>query len=136
MTEEKQQRMQKAYMELQGIEQQMGQIQGQLQVVDQQVIELQNTKVAVQDLKHADISSNLWAPISQGIFVQAELKDNKKLLVNVGSDILVKKKISETKELLDSQIEEIQKAHTHLLETMQQLSTQGQAIQKELLENV
>jgi len=40
------------------------------------------------------------APIINGIFVKAELKDNQNLLINVGADTVVEKTVSQAVELL------------------------------------
>lgn len=127
--------LQHKYLELQLIDQQIRQIQQQIGLLDAQIVEYNNNKAALEDLAKSKIGSATLMSISPGIFAKGELRDNKELLVNLGADVMVKKSIEETKDLLDKQIMEIKKTHEYLMQNLQELVVQAQAIQKEL-ENV
>jgi prefoldin alpha subunit len=131
MEKEKQQ-LQEKYMQMQLMEQQMQQVQKQLKLIEQQMQELTLTEQALNDLKNAKIGSEILVPIASGIFVKAELKDNKELAVNVGADTVVKKSIEEAKELIINQVEEITKIQEDLTGNMEKLQLSAQSIQKEL----
>ena len=90
--EENQKELQKMYLELQLLDEQMKQIQKQITMLDEQLVELNNTIQALDDFNKTSVGSNILVPLSPGVFANAELKDNKELLVNVGSNIVVKKK--------------------------------------------
>jgi len=133
--EEKKQ-LQEKYMQMQLIEQQMQQIQKQLKLIEQQVQELNLTEQALDDLKDTKAGTEILVPIASGIFVKAELKDNKDLAVNVGADTVVKKDVGEAKKLITNQLEEITKIQQDLTENLEKLSISAQNIQKELQELV
>ena len=68
-----------------------------------------------------------------GIFMKAQLKDNNELLINVGSDVIVKKTFSESKEMLESQLNELESimenANEQVSELAAQLELRSQALQ-------
>lgn len=139
MSKNQEDNLQQKYLELQQITQQIKQIQQQLSMIDAQIVEFNSTNISLDDLEKSKAGSEMLVALSPGIFVKGELKDNKELVVNVGSDILVSKNISETKKLIDTQINEINKARDQLLENLQELVLQAQSIEKEfesLSENV
>ncbi len=131
MEKEKQQ-LQEKYMQMQLIEQQMQQIQKQLKLIEQQMQELILTEQALDDLKNTKTGTEILVPLASGIFVKAELKDNKELAVNVGADTVVKKDVGEAKKLITNQLEEITKIQQDLTENMEKLNLSAQSIQKEL----
>lgn len=131
MEKEKQQ-LQEKYMQMQRIEQQMQQIQKQLKLIEQQTQELILTEQALDDLKNTKTGTEILVPLASGIFVKAELKDNKDLAVNVGADTVVKKDVGEAKKLITNQLEEITKIQQDLTENMEKLQSSAQTIQKEL----
>ena len=133
MTDEKQQQQMQKYMELQQIDQQMKQIQKQLMLLDEQIQELHITKQALDDIKNTEPGTGILAPVSSGIFISSELKDNKEVRINVGSGTVVKKSIPEAKELIQKQLDEIKKIHKDMLANMQNLGEQAEMLQKELM---
>jgi len=128
--------LQEKYMQMQLIEQQMQQIQKQLRLIEQQLQELTLTEQALDDLKNTKTGTEILVPIASGIFVKAELKDNKELAVNVGADTVVKKNVGEAKKLITNQLDEITKIQQDLTLNMEKLQLSAQSTQKELQELV
>lgn len=123
---------QQKYIELQLIDQQIRNIQKQLQIVDQQIIELVMTRQSLEELKDVKVNSSTLAPIASGIFIKADIKDKNELIVNVGSNVAVKKKREEVKEMIIKQLDDVKKIQTDLLVNLQKLSLSAQEIEKEL----
>lgn len=132
MAEENEKELQQKYLEMRLIEQQIKQVQQQAQQVDQQIVELNNIKSNLDDFAKTKIGSEILVPISPGIFVKGELKDNKELIVNVGENTAVKKDIPETKKLIDDQLKEMERAHGQILQSLQELVLQAQLIEKDM----
>jgi prefoldin alpha subunit len=112
MTKEKQddkkvQELQQKYMQMQMSDQQVKQVQQQLEAVQTQIIEIQTILFALDDISKTEIGKEILIPLSSGIFVRAELKENRMLNVNVGSNTVVEKSVQETKALLERQITEL-----------------------------
>ncbi len=124
--------LQNKYMQYQMIDQQMKQIQQQVQVIEKQLVDLAVTRQAMDDLEKTNVGSEILVPVSNGIFTKAELKDNKKLILNVGSNTAVEKSIPDTKKLIDNQFKEIKKVQKDLMKDLQNLAVQAQIIEKDL----
>ncbi|MDD5253616.1 MAG: prefoldin subunit alpha [Candidatus Nanoarchaeia archaeon] len=92
-------------LDLQTLSYQIQQLQEQLQIIENQFTELSILSSALDEVKESK-GKNSLIPLGPGIFAEAELKDTDKVLVNVGSEIMVRKTIQEAKELIEKQIEE------------------------------
>ena len=130
--EENQKELQKMYLELQFLDEQMKQIQKQITMLDEQLVELNNTIQALDNFNKTAIGSNILVPLSPGVFANAELKNNKELLVNVGSNIVVKKNVDETKELLKKRFDSIKKYKDLTLAEMQKMNLQAVNLDQEI----
>ena len=131
-TKNAEQEMQRKYMEYQILQQHAKQFQEQLEKFETQLVELHNVKQHLDDLNAAKKGTELLVPLTNGIFVKASLQETDNLIVNVGSSVAVKKTISETKQLLQNQIVEIESYKAKLLENLTMLMSQAQRIEKEL----
>ena len=112
MTQEK---STQGYMQLQMITNQLGQLQEQFRMVDNQLTELDIIKNSIDELQDIKKGSDILAPISNGIFVKSTLQDNKNFIVNIGGGITVTKNQEQVREFLDKQINEIKKIQTELI---------------------
>jgi prefoldin alpha subunit len=92
--------LQAKYYEFQVINQQIQQYQEQQQLLDEQVTELNHTLECLNEIENTKTSETILVPIGQGIFTKAELKDNKNLIINVGSNILASKDIASAKTMI------------------------------------
>ena len=78
----------------------------EINMLENRKIELLLIKDALEDLKE---EKEVYVPIGAGVYIKAIVKDNKKLLVNVGNNIFLEKTPKEIKEMVNKQIEEIDK---------------------------
>lgn len=107
MAEKNEEELKRKYVHLQLLHQQAVQLHKQVQAFEAQLGELDNVRNALAEISHAEIGRELFAPLSGGIFIKAELKDNQDLLVNVGGNTCVKKTVPDTIKMIDDQINEI-----------------------------
>lgn len=107
--------------ELRALNMQAQMISEQLNRIDSGLMEIEYLKNNLDEISSAKENTEILAPISSGIFGKAKLEKNNKLLVNVGNGIVVEKTISETKELLDERITEMNEAREKLLDSMQKI---------------
>lgn len=96
--------LQSKYYEFQVIGEQLKQLQQQAALMEEQNTELQLTLQGLNDLENSKKDSKIMVPISSGIYAEAELKETSSLLVSVGNNIMVKKTISKTKEMIEERI--------------------------------
>jgi len=128
--------LQEKYIELQNLDRQIRLLQQQFQNLENQILELQIVKQSLDDLRKIKLEKELLVPISPGIFIKTILKDNKNLVVNVGASVAAKKNVTQTKELLNIQMEEVKKLQMNILVDMQKLSDQARSLEKEINELV
>tara|TARA_Y100000310_G_C20242843_1_gene605434 strand:+ start:145 stop:564 length:420 start_codon:yes stop_codon:yes gene_type:complete len=126
------QQAQEMYAQIQAIEQQIKSYQQQSQAIDEQFVELKMTERSIEEFKTLKEGDEMFIPLNNGIFAKATLKNNKDLLLNVGSKIAVNKKPDEAKELIRSQLVEMEKVKVKIQEELEKLMHQGTLLQKEL----
>ena len=131
-----QKELQKMYLELQLLDEQMKQVQKQAVALDEQLVELNNTLQALDDFNKTDIGTNILVSLSPGIFTNAELKNNKELFVNVGNNIVVKKNVAETEEMLKKRQDAINKYREAILVELQKMNAKAVNIEQEINKKV
>ena len=101
---------QEMMVKFQMFEQQIGQLQQQLQAVEESIVELGQLNLGLDELVGSK-DKEMMTPIGRGIFVKAKILDEE-LIVDVGGKNFVKKSIPDTQKILKDQIgklEEVQK---------------------------
>ncbi|MBI2664590.1 prefoldin subunit alpha [Candidatus Woesearchaeota archaeon] len=87
------------YLQLQMTAQNVREIQQQLEAVERKGKELEANIDSIADLKGRK-SAEMLSPISEGIFLKAQLKDERHLVVNVGAGVCVRKSAEEVRRML------------------------------------
>jgi prefoldin alpha subunit len=122
----------RAYVEYQMITQQLQQFQAKMQEIANQLNEIAVTRNAVEEIPDIQEGTEILAPLAPGIFVKAAIKDNKEFHINVGSSVVVKKSVEETKKLLDEQEAEIKQVEEQLAVQWQTLMLKLQEVHEKL----
>jgi prefoldin alpha subunit len=136
ISQEKQEKLQQKYMEMQMLGQQMQSLQKQLQLTEQQALELNMAKQAIEDISNAKPGTEILVPVVAGVFAKGQLKDNRDFIVNVGANTAVPKSAEESKQLIQEQEEEIKNVQIQLNVEMQKLSQKAALLENELSELV
>ena len=123
---------QEIYMEFQMLEQHIKQLQKQLEVVTHQLIELNATNNSLDEFNKLSSGTEIFVPLSSGIFAKGILKENSELLVNVGANVVVKKDIPSTKKLIQNQMEEIKKIQKQLIEELEKMTNHAAQLEQQL----
>ncbi|MDO8510713.1 MAG: prefoldin subunit alpha [Nanoarchaeota archaeon] len=116
------------YRQLQQLQQQVEQITEYVERMQGQQKELDASIEALSELQKTNINTEILAPIANGIFLKAELKDNQKLVVNVGAEVTVEKNIPEVLRLLTEQKEKIAENISEAETFLQELYEQGKKL--------
>ena len=132
MLKEKEKKLQKLYTQFQILDQNIKQMQQQAAALNTQLIDLVSTTKNLDDLKNVKKGTEIFFPVSSGVYAKGEIKDNENLIVNVGADITVKKNLSDTKQIIEKQIGEMKKIQTQTVEELQRLTNQAALIEKEM----
>jgi len=124
--------MQKKYVELQVLANQLKQMQAHVQALDEHSIELGGIIKNIGELDTLGSGREILVPFSEGIFAKANLQDSKELIVNVGSGILVRKGLSETAELLSKRINDINGQKEMLIKELQEIGIKAGKLEESL----
>src|SRR3989344_3062757 len=119
------------YRQLQQLQQQVEQITEYVERMQGQQKELDASIEALSELQKTNINTEILAPIANGIFLKAELKDNQRLVVNVGAEVTVEKNIPEVLRLLAEQKEKIAENISEAENVLQELYEQGKRLYQE-----
>jgi prefoldin alpha subunit len=132
MAKNNKQKMQEKYMEYQMIEQQVQLAHKQVEQIETQTLDLKSVISYLDDISKTEEGTEILVPVASGVFLKAEIKDNKEMIVNVGSDTAVKKTISEVKDMLARQEKELKNFEVELASQMQKLALKSAELEKDI----
>lgn len=119
------------YMQLQLLQQQADQITNYVEKLQMQLKELDNSVEALTELQKTKVNTEILASVANGVFLKAELKDNQKLIVNVGSEVTVEKTIFEVIKLLEEQKGKITENLMEAESVLRELQEHGRRLYQE-----
>ncbi|GEM_PF-1572219 len=125
--------LQQKYLELQTLNQQMQQLHQQSQILEQQRTELLGLSQNLDELDKIKSKSKMYAPLGGGLYVEGMITETKKVLTNVGAGVVVPKTIEETKQIIEEQIDDLQKVIGTVEKRVQEFMKKGQALHKEMM---
>ncbi len=96
-------RAQQLYLEYRGLMEQLRRVQEYVEQTTQGIAEIAAVIEALDSLSRLTKGSRIFAPIANGIFVDASLNDAASVRMNVGGSVVVEKSVEEAKELLGKQ---------------------------------
>ena len=107
MNQRNDQEMQQKHSEVQLMNEQINQMQQRINMINQQVLQLKDIVSNLEEFKKAKKDSKLMFSVGPGVYAEGELKEDN-LIVNVGSNILVKKSVPDTIEIIKEQVKELE----------------------------
>ena len=116
-------------MELQLLQQDFTQLQNNVQTIEQQLAEVELIKKSLDDFSKQKKDSESLMALANGIFAEAKILNVKHLLVNVGSNVVVKKTVPETIQLIDEQSKELEKYKKQAMDGLNEILVKIQEIQ-------
>jgi len=124
--------MQRKYMEMQMMGQQINQVQQQVMEAERQLLELETIKEALHELPNKKVGDEILVPINQGIYMKGQIKDTQNFIINVGSQVAVQKTAKQAQEMVESQISKLRDLHLKLASDMQTLTGTLQRMEQNL----
>lgn len=98
-------------------------LEEQMQKLEQQLQELANVKETVEEISNVEAGKDLLIPLGAGVFIRAKVKETDKVVMNVGSSVVVEKDIRDASQLVSNQLialEEVKEKMTAELANLQQ----------------
>lgn len=119
------------YMEVKALDEQIKSMNAHLERIDEQIAELNSNKIVLNKFSDLKVGDELKVPITSGVYINAELKSKKKLLVNVGAGMTVEKTPEQVTKILDSQLTELVKYREQVITNIKALIDKIEEIQKQ-----
>lgn len=110
---------QEKYQHMQMLEYQAKQLQKLADNVDAQLSEINNTVEALKEFEKQQKDDEILFQIANGIFAKGRLTDNKKLNINIGSNVMVEKSISDTIMMMEKQAKDIESYKSEIMIQLQ-----------------
>ncbi len=120
------------YAELRVAAGQIKQLQQQLEAIEEKKQELAGAISSIEELKKSGQGVKMLAPVTDGIFAKATFDGGNELIVNVGSDICVKKTADEAVQLLQAKVHELTGFQESVLEELNMLTDHANMLETEL----
>ncbi len=132
VSDAKKQELQRKYVELQILQQQMMQIQRQSGMIESQIEEMLLVQQALDDFAKAKRGDEMFVTLTPGILVKAKLEQESEVLLNVGAGAVVQKKVPDAKRVISEQESELKKVNVELAQQLEKLVKRAKEIGAEL----
>lgn len=116
-------------MRLVALDQEIGRLEQQMQIIEQQILEMQTLKISLEEIEKSK-EKEMFANLGKNIFIKTEIKD-KMLLIDVGNRTLVKKNVEKTLKIVEEQLSKLIEGKNKVLGKMQEIQQQTEAIVSE-----
>ena len=113
-------------------------MKSQLQSMEQQHAEIDMKKKQLEQMKDiisgfkAEKNAKSLSEIGLGIYAETEMKNVDKLLVNIGSNLLVRRTPKEIAKMLNNQIKILDDIQLEIFAEIEKISTEAHAVQHDL----
>src|SRR3989344_6118991 len=123
---------QKKYLEFQLLNEKITHLQEQHSTIESHINELSSLLSSLDEVKKLSNNNEILIPLSNNIFAKAKIGNTEKLLVGVGSNILVEKSKDEAYSLIEEQRRELSIVMKKLEEELIKIVTRIKSLQEEL----
>jgi len=120
---------QETMIKFQMIQQEAAQLQEKMQIMDENIAEMHAIKASLDNLE-ANKEGVMLSNLGKGIFIKTKIVD-RDLYVNTGKEVVVKKTIPETKQILDEQIQKLSLGKGEVMQHLEKLQIETQKLIQE-----
>ncbi len=124
--------LQRKYMQLQIIKQQLSALVEEKTAVTEKLTELSTTIEAMKKLPGVNKGEEMWSSIGSGAFVRSDIKDTDNVFVAVGAGVVMKEARGRGIEILAGRLEQLQKIDTQLAEEINKFAEAAAKLEQEL----
>lgn len=123
--------MKEKYMEYQLLVQRIQQLQENISVLEAHLIDLVRLRESLDSVSQIKLDQDTLIPLGGGIFLRGILKDNKNVVMAIGSNIFIDKNLDDAKITVNKQLEEVNYAIKQLEEEGANLNSKAHELQTE-----
>ncbi|MFP4656288.1 MAG: prefoldin subunit alpha [Candidatus Woesearchaeota archaeon] len=125
-------RLKEKYETLKRYEEHVRELNKEIGKIQERSSEIELIIQSLETLKSSSKDKDALFPLSNGIFIRGRLNDDDKVLMNVGNNTVVEKKIDEAKEMLSEQLKELEEYNEDIINNMAKIDEKAYAIQEEI----
>ncbi len=114
------------------LDQDLRKIEEQYKLIEQSIANIEMIKANLDEIKKLKENNEIFASLSDGIFIKARMEKPDKIFINVGKGIVLEKPIDKAKEILDARIEELSLLKSVLSGEAQRLLDEIRLIEEEV----
>ncbi|MFH1054816.1 MAG: prefoldin subunit alpha [Candidatus Altiarchaeota archaeon] len=118
----------KILMQLELGKRQMDQMGRQSQMIESAIAELNSTLEALNSIKDQKPGTEVMMPLGAGSYMRAALKDNENVMLGIGAEMYVEKKLPDATETLRERAKKLAESHASLQKSMAELGTKLNAM--------
>ena len=118
---------------LQRYQEQVEALYGEAEMIERLISEYNRTIEALQEMTNVDVKETL-VPIGGNTFVYGTLEDTKKVIINVGSGILIEKPVNAAIDTINKKITDLKKSQGNIMKTTEDIRLKMDNITQKLKE--
>jgi len=119
----KQEELRDIVAQLEAHKRQLDALSRQAQLIDSAILEIQTTISSLNYLKESKVGTEILVSIGSDSFIRTKLENTEKVLIGVGANITVEKKVDDAIETLKSRGEDLSKTLEKLQKTALDVNT-------------
>jgi prefoldin alpha subunit len=132
--DEKTRQIQEKYLMLQQLRNESETIQKKILEIELARSELDNTIESLEYFESLDGTVEALMNLGGGVFAYVDVKESKKMLVDIGAGVIVEKEVKEAIDTLNKRKDKMQNTVSKLEEMLDTIVTRAEKLQSELIE--
>lgn len=102
------------------------------EIIQSEIDEIEQTKETFEEIKKLEEGNRIFFPLGSGSYGIGEIENTDEVLVNVGSNAIIKEKISKATDILEAKEEEFRSQTSRLDDTLNKAYKRLQKLQTEI----
>ena len=131
-----QKEIQAKFMKFKSLKEQIDQLNEYIKKTSEKLEQVDVVIRNLDEISKLKKGNEILVPVTSGVFIKAELKDNENFIVNVGADTVIQKNVEGIKELLNEQKKELTEVNMKMMIDLDKTEDKAIALQKELRESM
>lgn len=106
-------------------------LEQQMMQLDQQLQELESVRDSIEEIEKSEEGQDMLIPLGAGVFIEGQVRNCKKVRMNVGAGAVVEKNVQDAKKLVEEQINALENVRAKMTEEGSNISQGLQMMQGE-----
>ncbi len=125
--------IEKKIIQIRILEDQIGQMEEQIRLIDQEILEFNALQSVLDEIKKST-NREVIVPLGKDVFIKSKIDEGSRIFVNVGSKTIVEKDIEQTKKILMNKMDTFLEARENIGKEADDVIQKIEKIDKEIME--